>query len=63
MNIAEARDNDGKRVKYQRPGGMPEYGVLTGFSTLVYVFVRYDGENNSKATLPEDLELVKSGDL
>ncbi len=58
MNIAEARDNEGKRVKYQRPGGPPEYGVITGFSTAYWIYVRYDGNRHSKATAPEDLELV-----
>lgn len=58
MNIAEARDNEGKRVRYQPTGGKPEYGVITGFSTLAHVFVRYDGDRQSKATRPEDLELM-----
>lgn len=58
MNIAQARDNEGKRVRYQPVGGRPEYGVLTGFSTLCFVFVRYDGDQQSKATPPGDLELV-----
>jgi hypothetical protein len=59
MNLTEARDNEGKRVRYRPPGCVQsEYGVITGFSTLLHVFVRYDGSSQSKATLPEDLELV-----
>lgn len=58
MTIAEARDAEGKRVKYTG-GGKPEYGTITGFSTAYYVFVRYDGDHGSKATFPEDLELVE----
>lgn len=58
MKLTEARNNTGKRVKYHPAGGQPEYGVLTGFSTLTYVFVQYDGDQQSKATPPEDLELL-----
>lgn len=58
MNIAEARDNEGARVAYRSFGGQVEYGTLTGFSTLIYVFVLYDGDHSSKATRPEDLELL-----
>ena len=61
MTLGEARDSAGKRVKYN-PGyaGGIEYGVVTGFSDLVHVFVRYDGDRSSTATNPCDLELVES---
>lgn len=58
MNIAEARDHQGERVRYSRPGQPDEYGTITGFSTGHLVFVRYDGDQFSKATDPADLELV-----
>lgn len=58
MTITEARDNEGARVLYQPEGGKPEYGTITGFSTLALVFVRYDGDRTSKATRPADLTLL-----
>lgn len=59
MNIFEAREAEGKRVKYDPGHGPVEYGTVTGFSDPVYVFVRYDGERSAKATNPGDLELAE----
>ncbi len=54
MLMDEARDGEGRRVRYRRTG---ETGVITGFN-LAYAFVRYGEEHGSKATRPEDLEFV-----
>jgi hypothetical protein len=44
----------GDCVKYRVTG---EYGEVTS-TGVVYVFVHYDGDVGSKATLPEDLEKI-----
>ena len=56
--MSEAHDSEGKRVRYQPPGGKPEYGTLTGFSAISLVYVMFDGDTWSKAMPPEHLELV-----
>jgi hypothetical protein len=56
----EAREAEGQRVTYAPTGGPVEHGTITGFSTAVYIFVRYDGDRNSKATDPALLELEGS---
>lgn len=55
MNIWEARDSKGKRVRYSGTG---EFGVITSCSETM-VFVRYGDDGGSKATYPADLELVE----
>lgn len=57
MTLMEAREAEGQRVTYAPTGGPVEHGTITGFSTAVYIFVRYDGDRNSKATDPGLLEL------
>ena len=54
-----------RRVKYCSYNGkntalkekLTEYGVITKKNDI-YVFVKYDGDINSKATRPDDLEYV-----
>lgn len=57
MNIFEARDNAGKRVKYTG-GRVVKYGTITGFSNLTRVFVKFDESHQAKEVDPHDLELV-----
>lgn len=46
----------GRRVAYTSfVGSPPEFGVITSFNPD-YVFVKYDGDAHSKATLRENLE-------
>lgn len=59
-----ATDSDiGRRVIYRRPklawaeNEGSEEGEITSVG-VTYVFVRYDGDTQSKATLPRDLEWV-----
>lgn len=58
LNVDDARLNIGRRVTYHG-GHRPERGVITsvGPGWNGYVFVRYDGDQHSKATRPEDLSL------
>ena len=50
-----ARANVGRGVIYTAYDGAPsEQGVITSANDN-YVFVRYDGDQQSKATRPEDL--------
>lgn len=65
MNIAEAREHIGEGVVYRpmRPGpgggllSQLEDGVITSVNDR-YVFVRYAGDQQSKATDPEALTLL-----
>ena len=45
----------GRSVIYRPSHGEPEEGVITSFSKT-WIFVRYLGDKESKATRPEDLE-------
>ena len=59
LDIDTARLNIGNRVIYRGGHGRPERGVITsvGPGWNGYVFVRYDGDQGSKATRAEDLTL------
>lgn len=61
LNIDDARLWVGSRVRYHG-GGYPERGVIAsvGPGWNGYVFVRYDGDQDSKATRAEDLSLEVS---
>jgi len=58
MTIEEAKNSIGRRVQYIPFKGcdpsLIEQGTITSTNDK-YVFVRYDGDVNSKATRPEDL--------
>jgi len=56
VTLDEARDHIGDSVVYTPTGRLAENGVITGVSRTV-VFVKYDGDPNSKGTRPEDLAL------
>lgn len=60
MNLDDARANVGNGVVYKRPDTRLEDGVITSVNDT-YVFVRYAGDQTSKATRPEDLELLNRG--
>lgn len=57
LNIDDARLMIGRRVRYHGGHGRPERGVITsvGPGWNGYVFVRYDGDQQGKATRAEDL--------
>lgn len=57
MTLDQARDNIGRRVVYVPRFEMREYGVISGVNDLV-VFVHYAGDQQAKATNPEDLEFI-----
>lgn len=57
MTLDEARDNIGNKVIYY-VGFQHEEGVITSVNEI-YVHVRYGADIGSKATRPEDLELLK----
>jgi hypothetical protein len=57
MTLDEARDHIGDGVAYQPFGGKAEDGVITGVSDC-FVFVRYRGDQISKATAAEMLTLL-----
>lgn len=58
MNLDDARDNIGRRVKYTRfDGRPPEFGFITEVRGRM-VFVRYGSDPISKATFADDLELT-----
>ena len=55
MNIAELQINDKDRlVIYKQGTDEQEEGVITSWNDR-FVFVRYGGDNHSKATYPQDL--------
>jgi hypothetical protein len=64
VTLPEARDSVGMGVVYT-PSTMhgpprtarPEDGVITSVNET-WVFVRYAGDQHSKATAPQDLELL-----
>lgn len=58
MNLDDARDNIGRRVKYTPFGREKvEYGFITEVRGRM-VFVRYGSDPISKATFADDLELT-----
>lgn len=62
MTLAEAREAIGRKVVYtpSRQWRLtPEEGVITSVNEI-YVHVRYGGDVHTKATRPEDLELLLS---
>jgi len=56
MTLDEAAANVGAGVVYRSMGGI-EDGVITSVNSRV-VFVRYKGDNGSKATNPGDLTFL-----
>lgn len=57
MNLWDARRSIGKGVVYVCRHGR-ENGVITSVNDT-WVFVRYAGDEHSKATAPEDLHLLR----
>jgi hypothetical protein len=57
MTLDEARKHVGAGVVYAPSSGKREDGVITSVNAS-YVFVRYAGDNGSKATNPADLTLL-----
>lgn len=57
MIIDEARKAVGKRVVYTANHGAQEFGEVTSIREP-WVFVKYDGDQSSKATHPRMLELA-----
>lgn len=57
MTLDEAAQAIGLGVVYTPRGGRIEDGIITSVNEH-YVFVRYAGDTGSKATRPEDLELL-----
>lgn len=57
MDLEEARDNLGRIVVYRPPGGRKEYGAITGVNDQ-WVFVKYVGSRQVKATPAEHLTLL-----
>lgn len=51
------RQRIGARVVYTAPHGACEHGTVTSVGTS-YVFVRYDGDQHSKATAAHMIELA-----
>jgi hypothetical protein len=51
----------GRRVVYTSNHGVKEHGVITSVRVLS-IFVRYDGETQSKATAPADMEWENTTD-
>lgn len=60
MTLAEAGQHIGARVMYQQGAGQPwheeDFGVIDSVGDY-YVYVQYDGETGTKATLPQHLQL------
>ena len=60
MTLDEARTGIGRGVVYRSFHGAAEDGVITGVSDSM-VFVRYAGDQHSKATPPERLVWLSGG--
>jgi len=62
MTLDECCANIGAGVVYKAACGCgePEDGVITSVGNL-YAFVRYRGDNHSKATHPDHLTLLSKG--
>lgn len=60
MTLAEAKSLIGEAVVYRPRGGPVEQGVVTSVGSS-YVFVRYGGDETSKATRAEDIEPLGGG--
>jgi hypothetical protein len=54
VTLDEAREHIGNGVVYDPGYGLKEDGVITSVKDP-YVFVRYRGDQHSKATIPADL--------
>jgi len=57
VTLQEACAVINRPVIYVPRVGEPEEGIVTAVNTA-YVFVRYGNDQHSKATRPEDLEVV-----
>lgn len=57
MKLEAARDAVGKRVRYSPAGGQIEHGTVRATSGQ-FVMVSYEPSGVTKATKPEDIELV-----
>jgi hypothetical protein len=61
MTLEEAKVSIGERVMYipypDCPSELNEYGTITA-TRKFFTFVRYDGDDHSKATKPEALTLI-----
>ena len=55
MSIEDAKANVGSGVI--RRTGILQHGIITSVNNT-YVFVRYEGNNHSKATNPSELEFL-----
>lgn len=61
ITLAQARNHIGSGVVYTAPhGATREDGVITSVGQQ-FVFVRYAGDNHSKATHPDNLDFLASG--
>lgn len=61
MLLATAFDNIGNKVIYKAGTPQQEEGVITEVRVAVdYIMVRYGSDVGSKATRPEDLQLLRS---
>ncbi len=60
MTLDEARKRVDSGVVYRTAYGRTEDGVITSVNDS-YVFVRYAGDQISKATDPQSLELLSGG--
>jgi hypothetical protein len=67
ITLDEARDNVGREVAYQIPGGYPpEHGRIVrvketsrdGYHEDGWVYVLYEGSRHPKATNPKDLRFT-----
>lgn len=60
ITLGDARANIGRGVVYRPTHDKVEQGVITEVGQ-VFVFVRYDGDQYSKATPPGSLEWLSRG--
>jgi hypothetical protein len=58
MTTEEARSNVGRRVVYRPHPGGEEVGTITGANDR-YVFVRYQGDSQAKATPAGSLSFIQ----
>lgn len=62
MTLEEARDHIGGKVLYSTHPGEADTGVIITVAEP-YVFVRYGGSQQSQATRPENLTLMRGGSV
>jgi hypothetical protein len=60
VTLSEARESIGRLVAYTPYQGVRELGVITAVRGA-HVFVRYGTDLGSKATYPENLEVLPPG--